>query len=150
MAYSIRTEVRKESHILPQSCISIEQGWAMQVGRGGGQGWLIRAHEPRSETISCKGQTLTEPCDFLLQMARSISPSRKDKATKHHMCVYIYIHTNTCSLTLILTLTEPSDFLLQMARSISPSRKDKATKAGPMTTVSEGVTEPRVTIGVAL
>jgi len=58
MVYSIQTGVRKGSRILPNNrAIVLHQGgqcrWA-----GGMKGWLIRPQQPRSQTISCKGQSV--------------------------------------------------------------------------------------------
>jgi len=56
MVHSIRTRVRRGSRLLPNNrAIVLHQGgqcrWA-----GGMKGWLIRAQQPRRNTISCKGQ----------------------------------------------------------------------------------------------
>jgi len=58
MVYSIQTEGRKRSLVLSNNrAIVLHQGgkcrWA-----GGVTGWLIRAQQPQSKRISCKGQAL--------------------------------------------------------------------------------------------
>jgi len=56
MVYSVQAGGRKGSRILPNSrAIVLHQG-ANAGGPGGMKGWLIRAQQPHSKRIYCKGQ----------------------------------------------------------------------------------------------
>jgi len=68
MVYSIQTGVRRGSRTLSYSgAIELHQGgqcrWAWGV-----TGWLIRAQQPRSKRISCKGQITLQRAQTPLYM----------------------------------------------------------------------------------
>jgi len=80
MVYSIQTEVWKWSRILSNNrAIVLHQGgqcmWA-----GGMNRWWIRAQQPRSERISCKGQTTG-------------LPRPRGSGLPHALFMYRYIYT---------------------------------------------------------
>jgi len=58
LVYSMQTGFRRISRILPNNrAIVLHQGGQCRCS-GGMKGWMIRAQQPRSKTISCKGSTL--------------------------------------------------------------------------------------------
>jgi len=61
MVHSIQTGVRRGSRILPnnRAIVLHQAGQCRRVG--GVKGWLICPQQPRSKTISCKGQALGRP-----------------------------------------------------------------------------------------